>query len=211
VWRIRDPLQFLQTVTNAKGAESRLGILIGSELGAALGDVPFARLVSTDPGEHRFTEVVGSITQRAAAEAARYGIEVLDVRVKRLNFPDQNQSSVFERMRAERGRMAKRFRSEGEEQSLKIRAEADQEKSRILAEARAEAERVRGQGEAESTRIFGEALAKDPDFYKYLRTLQAYRKILDPQTTLILPGDSELMRLLTRGQSSDAAKAPVKP
>ena len=75
----------------------------------------------------------------------------------------------------------------------------------------AEAERVRGQGEAESTRIFGEALAKDPEFYRYLRTLQAYRKILDAQTTLILPGDSELMRLLTRGQSGDAAKPPTKP
>ncbi len=211
VWKIRDPLLFLQTVTNPKGAESRLGILIGSELGAALGEVPFTRLVSTDAAENRLSEVVEGITKTAAGEAARYGIDVLDVRVKRLNFPDQNQSSVFDRMRAERGRIAKRFRSEGEEESLKIRAEADQEKSRILAEAHAEAERVRGQGEAEATRIFGEALSKDPEFYKYLRTLQAYRKILDPQTTLILPGDSDLMRLLTHGQGSDAPKPASKP
>lgn len=211
VWRIGDPLKFLQTVATPKGAEARLGILIGSELGAALGGVPFVRLVSTEADQNRLTDVLGGITKTTATEADRYGIQILDVRVKRLNFPDQNQSSVFDRMRAERDRIAKRFRSEGEEESLKIRAEADQEKARILAEARADAERVRGQGEAESTRIFGEALAKDPDFYRYLRTLQAYRKILDAQTTLILPGDSELMRLLTRGQPGEAPKAGPKP
>ncbi|MFN7952032.1 MAG: protease modulator HflC [bacterium] len=210
VWRIHDPLAFLQSVGTVKGAEARLGIVIGSELGAALGSVPFVQLVSTDPKEHRLGDVLASITQSAATQATRYGVEVLDVRIKRLNFPDQNQSSVFDRMRAERDRIAKRFRSEGEEESLKIRAEADQEKSRILAEARAEAERVRGQGEAEATRIFGEALAKDPEFYRYLRTLQAYRKILDPQTTLVLPGDSELMRLLTRGQAAETPRSAGK-
>lgn len=208
VWRISDPLAFLQTVMNQQGAESRLGILLASDIGSALGDVPFAELVNTDAHEHRLDEMLARVTKATAAEASRYGIQVLDVRIKRLNFPDQNQSSVFDRMRAERSRIAKRYRSEGEEQALKIRAEADREKSRILAEARAQAERVRGQGEADASRIYAEAIEKDPGFYKYLRTLEVYTKILDGKTTLILPGDSELLRLLTRGESVEHFQKP---
>jgi len=148
----------------------------------------------------------------AVRKAARekFGIEVVDFDVRRLSFPDQNRRSVFERMRAERERIARAYRSEGEAEARKIRAEADREESRILAEAYKKAEILRGEGEAEATRIYGEAIAQAPEFYEFTRTLEAYRKFLDDNTTLILPSDSELMRLLTGGleEAREREKAP---
>jgi membrane protease subunit HflC len=138
-------------------------------------------------------------TDRRALE--QYGIEVVDVRIKRLNLPEQNKQSVFARMRAERERIARQYRAEGEEQALKIRAEADRQKEEILSAAYRDAEKVRGDGDAQSTRIYGAAYSRDPQFYKMVRTLEAYKKILDDKTTAVLPADSELLRLLTRGRT----------
>jgi membrane protease subunit HflC len=132
----------------------------------------------------------------------------VDVRLKRLAFPEQNLLSVFGRMRSERERIARRFRSEGEEAALKIRAEADREKTRLLSEAYRKAEEEKGAGEAEAARIYAKATNQDPDLYKFLRTLRAYEKILDEKTTLVLPGDSDVLRLLTDGASP--APAPRK-
>jgi membrane protease subunit HflC len=139
--------------------------------------------------------------QQTVSRIARdkYGIEVVDFDVKRLAFPEQNRRSVFDRMRAERERIARRFRSEGEEEARKIRAQADREEASILGQAYKESEVLKGQGEAQATRIYGEAIAKDPEFYEFTRTLEAYRKFLDDKTTLILPSDSDLMELLTKG------------
>ena len=131
--------------------------------------------------------------------AAEYGVEVVDVRIRRLAFPELNRIAVFERMRAERNRIAVKFRSEGEEQATVIRSEADLERARIVAEASAEAEIVRGQGEAEAARIFAESIRRDPAFFEFLRTLEAYDEIIDEDTTLVLPADSELMDLLLDG------------
>ena len=138
-------------------------------------------------------------TLRPYIASHRGHVEVVDFDVKRLSFPEQNRRSVFDRMRAERERIARRFRSEGEEEARKIRAQADREESIILAEAYKESEVLKGQGEAQATRIYGDAIAKDPQFYEFTRTLEAYRKFLDDKTTLILPSDSELMELLTEG------------
>ena len=140
--------------------------------------------------------------KRAAAD---YGVRVVDVRLKRIAFPEQNLLSVFGRMRSERERIARRFRSEGEEAALKIRAETDREKTRLLSEAYRKAEEEKGAGEAEAARIYAKATNQDPDLYKFLRTLRAYEKILDDKTTLVLPGDSDVLRLLTDG----AAPAPA--
>jgi len=200
VWRIADPLQYFRALPSEAAARSQLTDVISSEVGAALASTPFDELVNTDGDKRRLRGMVRTIRDTVAPSVReRFGVEVLDLDLRRLSFPDQNRRSVFERMRAERERIARGFRSEGEEQARKIRAEADREESRILSEAYEKAEILRGEGEAEATRIFGEAIARDPEFYEFTRTLQAYRTFLDDQTTLILPSDSELMRLLTDG------------
>jgi membrane protease subunit HflC len=210
VWRIADPLQYFRALPSEAAARSQLTDVIGSELGAALASTPFQELVGTQQETRRLQEMVRTIRGTVAgAVRERFGVEVVDFDIRRLSFPDQNRRSVFERMRAERERIARGFRSEGEEEARKIRAEADREESRILSEAYQKAEILRGEGEAEATRIFGDAIAKDPEFYEFTRTLQAYRTFLDDQTTLILPSDSELMRLLTDGlQDAKRKKAP---
>ncbi len=140
-----------------------------------------------------------ALTDRAALE--QYGINVVDVRIKRLNLPEQNKQSVYARMRAERERIARQYRAEGEEQALSIRADADRQREEILSVAYKQAEKTKGEGDAESTRIYGQAYSKNPKLYKLLRTLEAYKKILDDKTTAILSSDSELLKILTRGQS----------
>jgi modulator of FtsH protease HflC len=202
-WRVDDPVRFLQTVQLRDAAEARLAAVISSEIGAAFGSVSFDALVSTDPKKMRLGPIVDEVEQRVRDTAARaYGVNLVSLRVERLAFPQQNEASVFQRMRAERQRIAKQFRSEGEEQSLRIRAEADRERARLLAEAERKASEIRGQAEAEAARIYAEALAADPDFYRFLRTLEAYEKIIDKDTTVILPADSPLMRGLLGGTGS---------
>ena len=130
-----------------------------------------------------------------------YGISVVDVRIKRLNLPEQNKQSVYARMRAERERIARQYRAEGEEQALSIRADADRQREEILSIAYRQAEDIKGQGDAESTRTYGQAYSKNPGFYKLLRTLESYKKILDDKTTAILSSDSELLKVLMKGEA----------
>ena len=126
---------------------------------------------------------------------------MIDVRIKRLNLPEQNKQSVFARMRAERERIALQYRAEGEEQALTIRAKADREKEQILSAAYKDAEKIRGEGDADATRIYGQAYSKNPQFYKLIRTLDSYKKVLDDKTTIILDSDSELLKILIRGKA----------
>jgi membrane protease subunit HflC len=200
-WRVADPNRFLQTTGDLTGAEMRLHDTVWAAAAAALGNTDLAALVSIRPEDVRVAEVMKQITDQCRPRALeQYGIEIVDVRMKRLNLPAQNRESVFARMRAERERIARQYRAEGEAEALKIRAEADREKSRILSEAYAEAERIRGDGDAQSTRIYAGAYSRDPKFYKLLRTLEAYKKVIDPNTTAILSSDSELLKLLTEGK-----------
>ena len=206
-WRLDDPLRYLQTVQLRDAAEARLAAVTSSEIGAAFGSVPFDALVSTDADKMRLGAIIDQVEQRVRDTAAReYGVNLVSLRVERLAFPQQNEASVFQRMRAERQRIAKQFRSEGEEQSLKIRAEADRERARILAEADRKASEIRGQAEAEAARIYAEALAADPEFYRFVRTLEAYDKIIDKDTTVILPADSPLMKGLLGGSGAGQAR-----
>ena len=200
-WRIADPNRFLQTVNDLTGAEMRLHDTVWSAAAAALGNTDLSALVSIKPEEVKVQDVMRRVTEQSRARALeQYGIEVVDVRMKRLNLPSQNRESVFARMRAERERIAKQYRAEGDAEALKIRAEADKEKARIISEAYREAEKIRGDGDAQSTRIYAEAYSRDPKFYKLVRTLEAYKKVIDPNTTAILSSDSELLKLLTQGR-----------
>lgn len=207
-WRITDALKFLQTVSEAAVAEMRIQTLVLDAVNTAVGQLQLASLINTDPAElgkseQRFAAMARLVNVKARED---FGIEVADVRVQRLAFPKENKDAVFARMRAERERIAKQYRAEGQEQALKIRAEADREKERILSEAYREAERTKGDGDAESTRIYGAAHSADPEFYRMTRTLEAYKKVLDKDTTAILAADSELLRLLTQGRTAAAKR-----
>jgi modulator of FtsH protease HflC len=201
VWRIADPNRFLQTVNDLTGAEMRLHDTVWAAAAAALGNTDLSALVSARPEEVKVQDVMRQVAEQSRARALdQYGVEIVDVRMKRLNLPAQNRESVFARMRAERERIAKQYRAEGEAEALKIRADADKETARIVSEAYREAEKIRGDGDAQSTRIYAEAYSRDPRFYKLVRTLEAYKKVIDPNTTAILSSDSELLKLLTHGR-----------
>ena len=199
-WQVADPLRYVQTVVFREAAEARLAAVTSSEIGAAFGAVPFEALVSADPATMRLGAILAQVETRVRdAAAAQFGIALASLGLERLSFPQQNEASVFQRMRAERQRIAKRFRSEGEEQSLKIRAAADRERARILAKAQRKAAEIRGGAEAEAARIYADALAQAPDFYHFVRTLESYDKFIDKDTTVVLPADSPLMKSLLAG------------
>jgi membrane protease subunit HflC len=211
VWRIEDPLRFVQKLYTRENAEARIADLVASEVGTVLGRLPFSRLVSATDGEAHLGDASNAICEKVRQRAAEdYGVRVIDVGIRRLAFPDQNREAVYNRMRAERERIARRFRSEGEEEAIKIRAEADKERARLLAEAYRTAAEMKGKGEAEAARIYAEAVGRDPDLYKFLRTLESYDKVLDEKTTLVLPGDSPLLRLLTEGPPAARAAGGSK-
>ncbi|KPJ72132.1 MAG: hypothetical protein AMS14_08430 [Planctomycetes bacterium DG_20] len=199
-WRVEEPLAFLENVGSAAGAEARLHDIIWSELAAEVGRRPLEAIVSVESELHGLDELVGEVTKRCAQRASgSYGIRVVDVSLKRIALPGQVRDSVFQRMRAERSRMARRYRAEGEEEALKIRAEADKQRTVVLAQAYAEAEKTRGAAEADAIKTYAAAHQKDPAFYELLRTLEAYRKILDSKTTVLLSSDSQLLKYLTEG------------
>ena len=202
-WEIEDPIRFIQTVGDPVSAEMRLHDIVWSGLSAALGTHDLDSLVSSAPDTvdtGALLDRLAELTDRAALR--QYGIRVVDVRIQRINLPEQNKQSVYARMRAERERIARQYRAEGEEQALSIRADADKQREEILSVAYRDAEKIRGEGDAESTRIYGQAYSKNPRLYKLLRTLESYKKVLDDKTTAILSSDSELLQILTKGEAA---------
>jgi membrane protease subunit HflC len=195
-WRVTDSLLFLTSVRDAPGAEARLADVLTSELGVALGTYDLSSLVTTDPAAMRLPAMMEQVKANVDGRTAQYGFAVTDVRLKLITYPEANQASVFQRMRAERERIARQLRSEGAEAAAKIRAEAETQAATIRAEADKEAETLRGAADAEAIRIYAEAYGKDEEFYRFLRTLQSYDAFIDEGTTLILPADSELLQFL---------------
>ena len=192
-WRIVDPLLFLQTVRAIPTAKTRLDDIVYSELRQELGNHDMAEII-TETREL----IMEKVTIASNEETSKYGIEVIDVRIRRVDLPQENEASIYARMEAERKRQANKFRSEGEEEAQKIRAATDRDKTIILAEAYKTAQQIRGEGEAEALDIYAESFSKDPDFYEFLRTLETYEKVIDKKTTLVLPGDSKLFKALTQ-------------
>lgn len=197
IWRVKEPRRFIQSVRSPAAAEERLSDLVASELGSAVGSYALSAFLSVGEQGTRLREMADRVTEACRKHAlAEFGIEVHSMRIRRFGFPEQNLQSVYSRMRAERERIAKKYRAEGEEEASKIRAQTDRSVREMLAEAYRDAQIVRGRGDADSTRIYAEAFAKDPDYYKLTRTLEAYRRFLDEETTLILSADSPLFRYL---------------
>jgi membrane protease subunit HflC len=207
-WRIADPERFLARFATRAAAEERLSDIVLAEIGAVIGRHPASAVVSTDPAESRYRAVLSEIG-RGVANLARpaYGIDVISVDLRRLSLPEQNREHVFDRMKAERAKIAKENRSAGELQAKKIIAEADHEKTRIDAEAAGQAERIKAEGDAQASRIYAAAFGQDPRLYEFIRTLRAYNKILDDKTTLFLPADSDLLRML-RFDAQSAHREP---
>lgn len=191
-WKISDPLKFYQTVRDEAGAQTRLDDIIYSELREELARHTFSEIIAI----HR-EEIMDIVAERSNEKAADYGIKIIDVRIKRADLPKEVEHSVYARMSAERSRIAKKYRSEGNEEAAKIRAEADKQRTIILAEAYRIAQQKKGEGDAEATKIYAAAFGRNPEFYDFIRTLEAYKKILSQESTVVLKSDSELFRYLS--------------
>lgn len=190
-WQITAPLQFLKTVQAIPTALSRMDDIVYSELRRELGTHDMVEIITTNR-----EELMEKVTVASNKATQNYGIEVVDVRIRRVDLPSQNEESIYARMDAERKRQANKFRSEGEEEAQKIRATTDRDKTIILADAYKQAERIRGEGDAKAVEVYANAYSADPKFYEFVRTLDAYKKIIDDKTMLVLPSDSRLFKLL---------------
>jgi membrane protease subunit HflC len=213
-WRVDEPKRFVETVNDFDGAKDLLHDIVWAELAAEVGRNELEALVSVEPETHRLDDLVGKVTEACQARASSaYGIGIVDVRLKRIALPSQVRESVFNRMRAERQRIAGQYRAEGEEQALEIRAEADKEYQVTIAQADAEATKIRGEAEAEAIRIYTEAHQKDPELYELVRSLEAYEKFLDDKTTVLLSADSDLLKYLMRGsvRSEESPSQQAEP
>ncbi len=190
-WSIANPLRFYTTVKNERGAQARLDDIVYAQLRVELGQHNLSDIVSTTRDA-----IMTKVTDKAVMRAEEYGIHVFDVRIKRADLPEQNEKHVFGRMKAERERQAKQYRSEGEEESKKITAKADMERTIILAEAYKISEKLKGEGDARAVKIYADAYQKDIEFYKFIRSLEAYKKALKEDTKLITTSDTEFFNYM---------------
>jgi membrane protease subunit HflC len=197
-WQIKDPLTFFISVATLEGARARIEDIVFSELRQAISGQDFAPVTA----EHR-EPTMDAVANAARARMQAFGIELIDVRIKRADLPREVQQSVFARMVAERGRIAKRYRSEGEEEAAKLRAETDKQREIILAQAYERSRRLEGEGDGAATSVYAGAYEQNPRFYGFVRTLEAYDDILTPETLLVLPGDAALFRLLNGPPTSE--------
>ena len=195
MWRIQDPLLFLQTLRTEPAGESRLDDIVKSELRVELGTHNLIDVVTKTR-----EEIMEKVTHEANIKSVQYGIEGLDVRIKRADLPGDNAQKVFGRMRSERERIAKKYRSEGEEEATKIRAETDKEKVILVAEAYKKEQEVRGNGDARATKIYADAFNKDREFYAFMRSMEAYKNSLKTDTTVILSEKSDFLKYLNKSR-----------
>ncbi|RMF55590.1 protease modulator HflC [Candidatus Woesearchaeota archaeon] len=210
-WRIKDPLLFLQRVRTENGAQTRLDDIIYSVIREQLGRYDLVEIVRSTNNPIQTTEtheyetisvgrerIMEEITQVANQKANEYGIEIIDVRIKRADLPEENAQHVYGRMRAERERIAKKYRSEGEEEARKIRAETDKEKRIILADAYQKAQGIRGEGDAEAIRVYAEAYSQDPEFFRMFRILEAYPEAFasGEKTRIVVTTDTDFNQYL---------------
>ena len=189
-YRIHDPLKFYQTVNSIEGANSRLATLLVSALRRVLGESSFIEVVR----DERPT-LTQRIREQVDREAVAFGIDVVDVRIRRADLPEQNSQAVYQRMQTERQREAAEFRAQGNQRSQEIRARADRDVTVLIAEATQKAEQIRGEGDAERNRIFAEAFGRDADFFAFYRSMQALEASLKQNDTrMLLKPDSEFFR-----------------
>jgi membrane protease subunit HflC len=190
-WRIVNPLLFYQTVRNVQNGLSRIDDIVYSQMREALGRYTLTEIVAVER-----STIMDEVTTKANVLLGEYGIHIIDVRIKRTDLPQENQLAIYGRMKAERERQAKQYRSEGREEATKITTLADRQRAVILADARRAAEAARGEGEAAATAVYAQALSQDPDFYEFVRTMDAYKKTMKDQTQFVLTPQSEFFKYL---------------
>jgi membrane protease subunit HflC len=196
-WRVADPLKFYTTVHDESGASARLQDVVNSELRRELATRDFDAII----GSERDT-MMHEVAVSARAKCKDFGIHIVDVRIKRADLPNEVEESVFGRMRAERERVAKQYRSEGEGEAAKIRAETDKERTILLAKAYETSQKIRGEGDALSTTIYAKAYEKNPEFYAFLRSLDAYEKLMGDKSSLVVSTGSELFKYLRKPEGT---------
>lgn len=193
-YRIADVLKFYQRAKDEYGFKSALSPILESSLRQVLGSYQFKSLLTAERAN-----IMLKIRDSVQHEVAEFGVKIIDVRIMRADLPDTSRQSVYERMSSERAKEAKEIRAEGAEQAQKIMAGADKEKLIILAEARKKAEIMRGEGDAEAIKAFAESFGRDPEFFEFYRTMQAYRKTLNSDSTrVIVSPDSDFLKYLKK-------------
>jgi membrane protease subunit HflC len=189
-YKITKPLQFYQTVGTIEGATSRLSTLLNSALRRVLGEATLMDAVS-----NKREQLMAKVQDQLENEAKAFGVQIVDVRIRRADLPEQNSQAVYQRMQTERQREAAEFRAQGSQKAQAIRAKADRDVTVILADANSEGERVRGEGDAERNRIYAEAYSRDPDFFSFYRSMQAYKTGLRADDTrMLLKPNSDFFR-----------------
>ena len=219
-WRISDPLVFFQRVRDERGAQSRLDDIIDGETRNAIANYELIEIVRSTNREFEVTEeitvlevaedvsqietgrdkIAQIILEKSSEITPEFGVELKDVRIKRINYVNEVQTKVFDRMIAERQRIAAKYRSEGDGESAKIRGQKERELKRIQSEAYRKAQEIMGKADAEATRIYARAYNQDPEFYSFMKTLDTYRTTMDTGTTLILSTESDYLKYLKRIQ-----------
>ena len=208
-FRITNPLLFFQTVGAAEqGIRGRLAPIVSSSLRRVLAGEPLLSILSTDR-----TRIMGEIRRQVNEEARRFGVEVADVRIRRADFPDENTQAILARMQSERERVAREARAEGAEVAARVRANAERDRTVLLAEAEANAQILRGAGEQEAIRVFAEAFNRDPEFYQFWRTMQAYREVFSGgEQRMVLTPESDFFRYFREMPAARVpAAAPATP
>ena len=204
-YRINDTLKFYQTVGSVEDANLRLTILLNSALRRVLGEA-----IATDIVRGKRAQLMALVRDQLENEAKSFGISVVDVRIRRVNLPEQNSQAVYQRMQTERQREAVEFRAQGSQRSQEIRAKADRDVTVLIAQAASTGEQVRGDGDAARNRIYAEAYRRDPDFFAFYRTMQAYENGLHADNTrMLLKPNSEFFRYF--GNPIGKARGPKEP
>ncbi|MDX8395842.1 MAG: protease modulator HflC [Mariprofundaceae bacterium] len=197
-WKITDPLQVYQVARTQTGVAARMQDVVRGKVREVLGQHTLHEIVSGGENATLRVELMQSIQKRADAEMKNLGIEIVDVRIKRADLPQENSEAVFQRMKAERQRIAKEYRSEGEEAAKEIRAKAEKDVKFILADAYKNAQIILGHADAKATNVYASAHKKDPKFYAFVRSLEAYKQSINEGTRLIISPDSEFFRYFNK-------------
>jgi modulator of FtsH protease HflC len=206
-YRIKNPLRYYQSVGSIQAANLQMTTLLNAALRRVLGEVTLIQVVRDER-----EALMGQIREQLDKEADGYGIEVVDVRIRRADLPEQNSLSVYSRMKSEREREAAEFRAQGAQKAQEIRADADRQSTVIVAEANSKSEQIRGEGDAERNRLFAEAYGKDPGFFAFYRSMNAYEAALKSgDTRFLLRPDSDFFRFFGNpsGKTSAAAATPA--
>ena len=192
-WRINDPIVFFKSVNNLFSANTRIEDIVYSELREEMATHNINEVIA----ENREL-IMDKVKEGSSEKLSEYGIQLVDVRIKRADLPVEVQQSVYDRMVAERQRISKRYRSEGEEESAKIRAETNKNREIIIAKAYAKSEKIKGEGDKKATEIYSLSYSKDPEFYEFMKKLESYEQIIDEKTIIFLPMNSSLFDLIQK-------------